>query len=464
MRGSMPNAALGRELKELLRLALPLSIGYAGASLLGFVDTAMVGRLGKAALGAVGIGNGVFFALCLVGMGLISGADPIIAQAVGAGEDETARRVLWQSVRLALYLSLPLFVVLFAIAMALERFGIDPEIAGPTRAFLLGRFLNAPPFLLFAACRGYLQAHGATRAIVVSTVVANVLNFLLDAVFIFGDRALEAVHLPAIGLPAMGVFGAGLASTLASFASTAVVARAIAAIPVDGSSARGQAKTHRAHDPVLFAKTLRLGTPIALQLFAEVGAFTLATFFCGRMGALPVASHHVALSLASFTFTAAIGVAAATTVQVGKAVGRGDTPAARRAGFSGVAVGLAFMGACGLTFFFAPAACAGVLTDQPDVIAGAVPLLGIAALFQLSDGAQGIFAAALRGCGDTRFAQHANVFGHYAVGVPIAVGLGFYAGLGARGVWWGLFAGLTVVAILLAGRFDRLTRGAIARA
>ena len=182
------------------------------------------------------------------------------------------------------------------------------------------------------------------------------------------------------------------------------------------------------------------------------------------MGALAVASHHIALSLASFTFTAAIGVAAATTVQVGKAVGRGDTPAARRAGFSGVAVGLTFMAGCALTFFFAPAACAEILTDQPDVIAGAVPLLGIAALFQLSDGAQGIFAAALRGTGDTKFAQHANVFGHYVVGVPIAIVLGFYVHLGPRGVWWGLFAGLTVVAVLLAARFDRLTRKAIARA
>ncbi len=459
----MPNAGLGRELKELLVLALPLSVGYAGASLLGFVDTAMVGRLGTAALGAVGIGNGIFFALCLVGMGLVSGADPVIAQAVGAGEHETARRVLWQSVRLALYLSLPLFVVLLVVALCLERFGIDPEISRGTRLFLLGRFLNAPPFLLFAACRGYLQAHGATRAIVVSTVIANILNFVFDALFIFGDRALEAIHLPAVGLPEMGVFGAGLASTLASFASTAVVARAIAAIPVDAPRGAGP-NEHRVHDPILFTKIARLGTPIALQLFAEVGAFTLATFFCGRMGALAVASHHVALSLASFTFTAAIGVAAATTVQVGKAVGRDDTPAARRAGFSGVAVGLAFMAACALTFFFAPAACAQILTDQPDVIAGAVPLLGIAALFQLSDGAQGIFAAALRGCGDTRFAQHANVFGHYVVGVPIAIVLGFYMHLGPRGVWWGLFAGLTVVAILLAGRFDRLTRRAIARA
>jgi MATE family multidrug resistance protein len=182
------------------------------------------------------------------------------------------------------------------------------------------------------------------------------------------------------------------------------------------------------------------------------------------MGTLAVASHHVALSLVGFTFTVAIGVAAATTVQVGKAVGRGDAPAARRAGFSGVAVGLAFMGVCALTFFFAPAACAAVLTDQPDVIAGAVPLLGVAALFQLSDGAQGIFAAALRGAGDTKFAQHANVFGHYVVGVPIAIGLGFFVGLGPRGVWWGLLAGLTVVAVLLGARFERLTRRTISRA
>src|SRR5438034_7628393 len=98
---------IGRDLRELTRLALPLSVSLAGASLLGFVDTAMVGRLGPAALGAVGVGNGVFFALCLVGMGLVGGTDPLVAQAIGAGEERIARRVLWQGVRLALWLSAP---------------------------------------------------------------------------------------------------------------------------------------------------------------------------------------------------------------------------------------------------------------------------------------------------------------------------------------------------------------------
>jgi multidrug resistance protein, MATE family len=443
--------------RALLRLAGPLAAGYAGSTLLGFVDTAMVGRLGPEALAAVGIGNGIFFGLSIAGMGFIQGADPLIAQALGAGEAQQARRIFWQAVRLSLLLSLPLLALMALAALGLEAFGIDPGTAAATRRFLLGRGPNIVPFLLFAAGRSYLQATSTTRPIVLAMVIANVTNLLFNALLIFGDAALEVVHLPRVGLPALGVLGSGIASTLSAAFSLLVVVPAVRSIPVDDPAGA------RAWNAELFGKTLKVGTPIALQLGAEVGAFTLTTLMAGRMGRDTVAGHHVALSLVGFTFTVALGVASATSVLVGKAVGAGDTPRARRAGFTGVAFASGFMGFCALVFLAAPNACARLLTDEPAVIRMAVPLLAVAAAFQLSDGIQVVMAGALRGAGDTRFPQLANLVGHYAVGLPVAIGLGFFAHLGARGLWWGLSVGLSVVAVALFVRFDRISRRPIRR-
>jgi MATE family multidrug resistance protein len=445
------------ELRELLTLAIPLSASYAGSSLLGFVDAAMVGRLGAAALGAVGIGNGLFIALGVVGLGIVAGTDPLIAQAIGAGEPREARRIFWQGLRLSLWTSGPLIALMLAVALALESFGVDATTASYTRAFLIGRSLNILTLLAAGAARGYLQSVGRTQPILISVLIANIANILFDALLIYGDGALAAVQLRGIGLPALGVLGAGLASSIASALSAVFLLFAVRGVPVE------RADSVSTLDMALIRKTLRLGVPIGLHLLAEVGAFTIAAVLAARMGKATVAGHHVALSLAGLTFTTAMGIGAATSVRVGKAVGRQDTVGARRAGFQGMALACAVMSGCGLLFFLAPGACGGILTDQSDVLRAAVPLIQIAALFQISDAIQGVSASALRGAGDTRFTQIANWFGHYGIGLPLAVVLGFLTPLGARGIWWGLSAGLTLVAALLFIRFERLSRRGLVR-
>ncbi len=181
------------------------------------------------------------------------------------------------------------------------------------------------------------------------------------------------------------------------------------------------------------------------------------------MGSEPSAGFQVAITLASLTFTVTLGIASAATVLVGQAVGRGDTAGARRAGFMALRTATAFMTLSALTFFAAPGALARILTDKPDVIAAALPLVQIAAVFQISDGLQVVGSGALRGAGDTRFSQQANLIGHYALGLPLAIALGIWANLGAPGLWWGLSAGLTFVAIALTLRFHRITKKTLAR-
>ena len=446
------------ELRELIALALPIVGGFVGNQLMGVVDNVMVGRLGAAAIGGAGIGGGIYNAISIVAMGCVMGIDPLVSQAVAAGEHRTARRTYWQGVRVALLASVPLVVVILLAAPAiLGPLRVEPAVAEETRRYLWGRAWNTVPVALFAAARSYVQAAGYARAVVAWTIVANVLNFVFDAVLIYGDATLERLGLPPIGLPALGVFGAGLASTLAATLSLAVLWYAISKMPAPDDPLRRRA------DPATMRQIVALGLPVGLQMLVEISAFALASALSGRIGQVAAAGNQIALILASMTFMVPLGIATATSVRVGQAVGRGDVRGTRRAGFAGFTASTAFMAVSALAFIVWPRSLARLITDQPDVLAAAVPLVRVAALFQLFDGIQVTAAGALRGAGDTRSTFLANLAGHFVIGLPIAIGLAFGVGLGATGLWWGLSAGLTAVALILGGRFLSLSARPIAR-
>lgn len=423
------------ELRKLLRLAAPIAFTQAGYALMGLIDTAVVGRLGAAALGAVGVGNGVFFALAIVGLGFVMGLDPLFSQALGAGSERRAGELIWQGLWLSGAVTLALAIPIALLPFILEPFGIEPGVARDARWFIWLRLPGLWPMLAFAGLRAYLQAAHRTRALVVATLVANVANLGLDVLLVFGK----------LGFPALGAPGSGLATSICSFLQAGILWLAV-----------------RAKDPIGprwadFRKALNVGISVGLQMGAEVGVFALVGLLAGRLGARSMAAHQVAISLASFTFCFAVGVGQAGSVRVGWAVGARDTPAARRSGLIAFGGGVLIMSIAALCFWLIPGPLARMLTDQVDVISLSIPLLAVCAVFQLSDGIQGVGAGVLRGAGDTRFAFLANVVGHYAVGLPIAIFLGLYQGLGVIGLWWGLCAGLTAVAIALLSRFLRLS-------
>lgn len=435
------------DLRALVRLSVPIVGGFVGVQLMTVVDNIMVGRLGAAAIGGAGIGGGIYNALSIVAMGCAMGIDPVVAQAIAAGEHAAARRTYWQGVRVALLVGVPMIALILLAPMALGPLRVDPATAAETRSYLWGRAWNTVPVALLGAARSYVQASGFAHAIVVWTIVANVLNFIFDAIFIYGDATLHALGLPAIGLPAMGVFGAGLASSVAATLALAVLWLAVAKVPAPDDP------TLRRLDVPLARRILALGLPVGLQLLVEVTAFAAASALSGRIGQIAAAGNQVALTLASMTFMVPLGISNATAVRVGQAVGRLDAPGARRAGLAGFTASTAFMSFAAIAFIVAAEPLAHLITDQSEVVAAALPLIRIAALFQLFDGIQVTAAGALRGTGDTKSTFLANLFGHFTLGLPIAVVLAFPVGLGAAGLWWGLSAGLTVVALILGARF-----------
>jgi MATE family multidrug resistance protein len=404
----------------------------------------------------VGLGNGLYFTVAIVGLGLMLGIDPLMSQALGAGEAGRARSMLWQGVWIACAVALPLTLVIVALTAALAPLGIAEETARETAAYVHARVPGLLPFLVMVGARSYLSAHSMTVPMVAGVVIANVVNLPVSYSLVFGDEGLVALDLPALGIPALGVAGAGWTSTMCTILQAAIVLTAVRFVDERASFSRRL-------DLALVRRAVRVGGPVAGTLLAEVGVFALTGFLAGLLGSRPLAAHNIALTLASTTFQVPLAIGAAAAVRVGHGVGRHDVTGTRRAGFVAIVSGGAFMIAAGLAFVAAPAALASIITDDLGVIGAAVPLLVVAAAFQLVDGLQAVGAGALRGAGDTRYAFAANVVGHYTIGLPIALLLAWPLGLGVPGLWWGLCAGLTSVAAALVLRFHRISHEVIER-
>jgi MATE family multidrug resistance protein len=451
-----PSDETRAELASLFQLAWPIALSFVGSQLLVVVDTAIVGRLGQVELGAVGLGNSICLSVTVLGLGIVLGLDPIVSQALGAGEGERAKAAFWQGLWLGAGSSVPLAVVLLGAALALPFVGVDPAVAEQATPYMIWRILSVTPFLLAAGSRSFLQSHQMTRPYLVSVIVANVVNLPVGWLLVFGDAGLVPYGLPAIGLSGLGVVGAALATAVSSFVQAAIVIRAAGSLGVGEVENKGP-------DLAMLRTALRLGLPVGLTIFAEVSVFSVATTIAATLGPGPLAAHHVALTLAGTTFQVPLAIGLAACVRVGLAVGAGDSARARRAGLIALALSTAVMTTFAATFVLAPRFFAGALTDQVGVIDAAASLLFVAAVFQIFDGAQAVMAGSLRGAGDTKFSLFANVFGHYVVGLPISLVVGLQMGGGVRGIWWGLCAGLFAVGALLTWRFLKVSRGTIQR-
>lgn len=444
------------EARALFDLAWPITLTHLGNQLLGVVDSAIVGRYTAAAFGAVTLGNGVLFCIVCVGLGILLGFDPLTSQALGAGEVKTSRAYLWQSYWVVLMVSAGIIATIVITGQVLPHLSVPADVARETVGYLYGRLPGVLAFMTVVASRVYLQAHSVTRPMVIGMIVANIVNVPLDFAFVFGDAGLAKMGLGAVGLHAMGAAGAGLSTSVSNYLQLAIVLYAVSQLRLDEP-------VPRRLDWTVVRRAVRVGWPIALTMLAEVGMFTLGSFLVASFGTVPLGGHNVAITFASLSFQVPLAIGAATSVRIGLAIGRDDTPAARRSGRAALTMCSIFMGTTGLVFAAFPHQIAALLTNQADVILASRPLLYAAAAFQLFDGWQAVATGALRGAGDTRASFIINLIGYYAICLPIALGLAFVANLQALGVWLALDIGLAVVAVALVARFFRLTSKSISR-
>lgn len=394
---------------------------------MGVVDTIMVGPLGPAAIGAVSIGHILVDLVAVAGLGLLLGLDTVVSQSYGAGDIADCNHSLWQGLYLAAVLSPVGVLAVYAAPSVLAISGVHASVAAFALPYVFSLQWGLPPVLFYTAFRRYLQGITLVRPVMITLLSANVINYLGNWWFI----------------PSYGVAGAGWA-TVVSRIYMAVILCAVAMY----------------HHPELFrriprpdferlALLLRLGVPAAGHILLETGVFAAATVLAGRLPPESLAAHHVMLNIAGTTFMVPLGFSSAAAVSVGHAVGAGDFFRAKRTGWLAVLCGAGFMVGAALMLLAIPETLIGIFTTNAEVFAVAIPLLLVAALFQLFDGLQVVVTGALRGAGDTRTPMFVNLMGHLLLGLPIGYVLCFVLGYGVTGLWIGLSVGLIVVGSVL---------------
>jgi MATE family multidrug resistance protein len=430
-----------RELAALAHLAIPVVLSELGWMAQGVVDTIMVGRLGPAAIGAVAVGNAVFYTPSLFGIGLLLGLDTVVAQAYGRKDFDDCHRWLAQGIYLAAGIAPILMILVGCASLFFARVGIAAEVAAPAAAYLRMLDWSLLPLLIYGASRRYLQGVGQVRVITLTYVGANLLNWGGNWVLIYG-------HL---GFPAMGVRGSALST---------VVARILMAVLLIGFAwryerQRGHPLFRHWAGPQLerIRQLVRLGLPAAAQITLEVGAWNTATLSAGFLDPIALATHQIAINYASVTYMIPLGISAAAAVSVGHAVGAGDKARARRAGWLALGLATSFMILAGIVFLIAPRPLIELFTHDPRVLAVGPSLLWIAAAFQIFDGVQTVCTGALRGLGETRAPMVANFVGYWILGLPLGLILCFVLKWGIYGMWIGLTLALIVISSILLRRW-----------
>lgn len=437
---------LKREAGFLLKIGLPAIATQLLQMSLSFVDTIMAGRLSPEDLAAIAVGTSVLLPFQMLCMGAIIAVNPIVAQNLGARRlphiGKNARQVLWLSQMLAL----PCFFLFRNLEMPMHWMGVTEEIIPLTAGYLKAISWGVFPMYAYGALRYFGEGLGVTRPAMFVALVGTLVNIPANYVLMFGK----------LGFPRLGAVGTGYASSIVM----AVMFLAILVFTV-------RFRPYKRFD--IFGKfrwpeweylweQVRIGIPIGISSSMEVTMFAVVSLMMSTLGTVIVAGHQVALNFAAITFMIPMGLSIAITARVGRAAGQRRPDEARFRGFVGVGLSVLIMACTALFMILFPDVITAVYTTDEAVRDVAIPLLFMAAVFQISDGLQVSGYGALRGLKDTTVPMFVNLLAYWIVGLPLAWFLGFPAGYGARGMWVGLIVGLTIAAVLHNVRFYRQTR------
>lgn len=442
--------------KRNLKLAFPVMLTQFGAALVGLADSIMVGHYGTTDLAAVSFSNALFFTVMVFAMGALMGITPLVGHVHGRlekllKEGTTDEEIAHKHEQITSYLTnglvfTALMSVFSLILLApcigfLDSFGQEPEVVTCAKPYYILIVLSIVPFLLFTFSKQFLEGLGNTTVAMLITIGCNLLNILLNWVFIYG-------HL---GCQAMGAEGAGWASLIARCLMPVCFFIAMLC-KADWrrylTSMRRYLITRREVEHLL-----TIGMPIGLQSFAEAFLFTASFVIIGWISKESLAAHHIANQMADLTFMLALGIGSATTIRVSHQLGKGDLQAVRMASHASVHLCLLMNTIGAAIMIFGRNIIPYIFTNDPEVIPIASTLLIIAGTLQYADGLQCIGAAMLRGIQDVRVPMRIALFAYIGVALPLGLALTFPMGLGAKGMWIAFVIALAIPAVLFHVRF-----------
>jgi len=447
-----PARTWSTELRATLALAWPLILANLTMQLIQATDVVLLGWLGANELAAAALGLSLSFGMILFALGVLTATSPMMASALGARSNAVrdVRRTFRQGVWAAALMTLPTLIVLWNAERVILAFGQEPELARLAGWFLRGYMWVIPTWMLFQVMRNFVAALERPGWVLAISAAGIPLNALVSWSLIFGH----------FGMPKLGLIGGGIGSSIV----WAAMALALAVVILTDRQFRRFHLFGRFWRPdwPRFRQLFRLGGPIGLTMGFEGAVFSAAAYLMGLFGAPSVAAHQIALQIAATSFMVPLALGQATTVRVGLAYGRRDRTAIGLAGWTAFGLSTAFMTLMATLMFAFPRELITLfLEDMPanaTVIALGVSFLRIAALFQIVDGWQVVGAGMLRGLHDTRVPMIFALVGYWAIGLGIGVALAFAMDWRGIGIWWGLAAGLGVVAILMLWRWSRRDR------
>ena len=439
----LDRARLLHEMRATMRLALPLVFAQLAAIGSNVIDTVLSGHVSAHVLGAVAVGANIWSLAIVSGIGMMMAVPPSVAQLDGAGRRHEVGAVFRQALWLALGMGGLLWFGVRHAAPLIDLIGVMPSLRHDVQRFLLAISWGAPALTCYFALRGLSEGLSLTRPSMYFSLGGLVLLVPLGYVLMFGK----------LGIPPQGAHGCGVATAIVLWMELL----AFAVYVMLRRNYRGLGLFDHFEWPDLrrIGALVHVGLPMAVTLLAEGGLFVATALVVATLGEHVIASHQIAINIASFFFMVPLGLAMAITVRVGNAVGRGDARGVRYAGFCGIGLTLATQLVSATLMLTLPHVIASLYTRDPRVMALAAQLIMLAGLFQFSDGIQVAANGALRGLKDTRVPMAITLFAYWVIGMPVGWWLAFHRGMGARGMWMGLIAGLSVAAVMLFVRFWR---------
>lgn len=420
-------------------------IGHLGHVLVGLADNIMVGRLGAAHLAAVSLGNSFVFIAFSLGIGFSFAITPLIAESDGENSIEKGRRLFQHGLILCTILGISMFAMLLLATPIMKYMNQPPEVVALAIPYLKIVAFSMIPLMIFQAFKQFTDGLSQTKYGMHATVIANVVNVVLNFLLIYGFWIF----------PRLELVGAAYGTLISRFAMMIFI--------IVIMSSKDKFKPYfkklklKEIQKNILTKIINLGFPTAMQMLFEVGIFTATVWLAGTLGTVDQAANQIALNLSSMTFMIAVGMGVTATIRVGNQKGLQNYIDLRRISFSIFLQVFIIEFIFAITFFLLKDILPLAYIDNASVVKTASTLLLIAGLFQLSDGFQVVVLGALRGLQDVKMPTYITFFAYWIVGFPISYLLGKHYGWGSQGLWIGLLAGLTTSAILLFLRFNYLT-------